>query len=442
MFTITIAEISSTGGNAADGIVRGVIDQSLFVSVYDSVEPIETVNAFNLDVTGGGFDFTDYTTEATSGVANSFLPWGTNATFSSGDAVYLASGEPVTEIRITIDTGGVWVGGGLEVWDSTNGTTANRQLTVTTDTTNGLRNTGTGVIRWTDPATPRVSWSPVPGFIASREWLVIKPSGFVSATVSPKASMTFLLGSGGDVEDKTAVFNAAMSDGSFGVVSDVVFFVGASTIFTLPVPGPGIDLMMHRRCPNVRDVVFEYYAVGGTWAALPGLNDPSNGMKNGPAALTDPPELFRLRWVPPLDWQTLPLTVDVDGVGPVTSTGAHIRARVSSVSDISPQLPPLARGRARSLDASGAVRHADAFTYSCLTYETGIPPLSDTTVQFLNINTGLNATAVFPSGVYSSCNTASQKILLSQPLLVRSGDALLITWQSGGVMQNVELVLQ
>lgn len=442
MFTITIPEISSVAGQAADGIVRGTIDQSLFVGAYEGVEPIETVYAFNLDVTGGGFDFTDYTTEATSGVLNSFLPWGTNSTFSAGDAVYLASTEPVTEIRLTIDTGGVWTGGGLEVWDSTNGVTANRQLTVTEDTTNGFRNTGTGVIRWTDPAISRVDWSPVPGFIASRKWIVVKPSGFVSSSVSPKASMTFMLGIGNDFEDETAVYNAAMSDGSFGVVSDVVYMNGQATIFSFPYPGPGIDLMVHRKCPDVRDIVLEYYAVGGTWATLPGLNDPSDWMKNGPASLSDPAELFHVRWVPPADWQVLPLILDIDPGGPVEVTAAHIRARVTNVTDIAPQTPPLARARARSLDACGAVRHVTDASYSCLTFETGVPPLSDTTVQFVNIDTGLNATAVFPAGVYSSCDLAAQKILLSQPLLIGSGQSLLITWQSGGVMQDVELVLQ
>lgn len=442
MFTITMADISSTAGNSSDGIVRGEIDQSLFTTVYDATAIIEPVHALNLDVSDGSVDFTDYTTECTSGVPNSFLPWGTDVTFSAGDAVFLASDVPYTQVRMVIDTGAVWIGGGLEVWDSTDGVTANRQLIVTTDSTNGFRDTGTHIIEWADPGAPPVAWSPVPGLIAFRRWVVIKPAAFVSATTSPKASMTFLLSSTDNFMDRTTVFNEAMSDGSFGTVSDVVYMPGVSTIFSLPYPGPGLDLMVHRKIPDVRDVVLEYYSVGGMWVALPGLDDPSNWMKNGPAALTDPPQLFHVRWVPPLDWQVLPLPIQVYGGSIVTVTGAHIRARVTTVSDIAPQHPPLARARARSLNAAGGVRHDAGFNYTSLTFEAGIPASSDAVVQFLNINTGLAATATIPRYTRSSCNLPAQKVLLSQALLINSGDALLITWQSGGSLQNVEFVLQ
>lgn len=443
MFTITLAEVSETAGNSSDGIVRGTVAQSLFNYVYDGVEPIERVYAFNLDISGGSIDFTDYTTEATSGVANSFLPWGTDGTFSDGDAVYLASSEDVTEIRLVIDTGAVWVGGGLEVWDSTDGLTPNRQLSVISDTTNGLRNTGTGVIKWTDPVAPRVAWSPVPGFITSRKWIVVKPSGYISSTVSPKASMTFMIGLGNDFEDETAVYNASMSDSSFGVVSDVVYFTGESTIFSLPYPGIGVDFMIHRKCQNVRDVVLEYYAVGGTWVTLPNLDDPSDWMKNGPASLLDPPELFHVRWSPPLDWQVLPLVIQPDGGGaPITITGAHMRARVTTVTDVAQQAPPLVRARARSLDAAGGVRCNAGGVYTSLTFEAGVPCLVDTKIQLLNINTGLTTTAIFPANTLSSCDLAANKVLFAQSLTINPSDSLLITWQSGGTLQNVELVLQ
>jgi hypothetical protein len=444
VFTITMAEISYHAGHNADGIVRGLIDQSLFTKMYDSIESMETVYAFNLDLSGGNVDFTDYTTEATSGVPNSFLPWGSNATFSLGDAVYLASDEPTIEVRFTINTPGVWTGGGVVVLDSTNGTSANRTLTGVVDTTNGFRNgPGTYSISWPDPAIPRVAWSPVPGFIPSRKWIVIKPDGYISSTTSPKMSMTYMMGGGVDFEDDTSVWNAAMSDGSFGVVPDVVYMADSSEIFVFPAAGPGMDIEVHRKATNTRNVALEYYSISGTWRPFTNLNDPSDWLKNGPATLgVDPPELFRLRWDQPPDWDIMALTIQESGVGPVVLTGAIMRARVTSITTVAPQPAALARGRARSLNASGAVIHLASATYTALTFEAGVPPASDTVVQFLNINSRASATVTFPAGIKSSCELALERLVLSRSLTIGAGDALLITWQSGDVLQNVELVLQ
>jgi hypothetical protein len=439
-----MAEISDHAGHSADGIVRGLIDQSLFTAMYDSIESVEPVYAFNLDLSGGSVDFTDYATEATSGVANSFLPWGTNATFSAGDALYVASDEPTIEIRFTIDTAGAWVGGGLEVLDSTNGLSANRLLTGVVDTSNGFRNApGTYSVTWTDPATPRVDWSPVPGFIPLRKWIVIRPAGFVSATVSPKMSMTYMMGGGVDFENDTSVWNAAMSNGTFGSVPDVVYQVNSSELFVFPAAGPGMDVEVHRKATNTHTAVLEYYSISGTWRPFTGVDDPSNWLKNGPTTLgVDPPELFRLRWDEPADWDLMSLVIQESGVGPVTLTGAIMRARIATVSNIAPQAAALARGRARSLNASGAVIHLAPATYTALTFEAGVPPLSDTVVQLLNINSRASATVAFPSGIKSSSNLALERLVLSQPLVIGAGDALLITWQSGATLQDVELVLQ
>ena len=413
--------------------------------MYSSIESTEAVYAFNLDLSSGHVDFTDYTTECTSGVANSFLPWGTNATFSAGDAVYLASDEPTHEIRLTIDTPGVWVGGGLEVLDSTDGTSANRVLTGLVDGSNGFRSgPGTYSITWTDPAVPRVEWSPVPGFIAARRWIVIRPVGFISATTSPKMSMTYMMDAGIDFGDDTAIWNAAMSDGTFGATPNVEWMVESSEIFVFPAAGPGMDVEVHRKTPNVRDIALEYYSVSGTWRAFTGVDDPSDWLKNGPTTLgVDPPELFHVRWSQPADWDIMSLVIqsESDG-GPVTLTGAIMRARVTSVSNISPQVPPLARARARSLNRSGAVIHLAPATYSALTFEAGVPPLADTVVQLLNINTGLGALVTFPLGVQSSSSLPLERLVFSTPVVIGAGDALLLTWQSGGVLQNVELVLQ
>jgi hypothetical protein len=81
-------------------------------------------------------------------------------------------------------------------------------------------------------------------------------------------------------------------------------------------------------------------------------------------------------------------------------------------------------------------------TFTALTYEAQIPPLSDTVVQLLNVDTMAAATATFPATYKSSCNLPLQRLNLSNSLTVGYGQALLIVWQSGGIPQDVEIVLE
>ena len=446
MFTIRMAEISDHAGNAGDGIVRGFIyDDTPSTMVSTSIEGPEPIGAFNLDLAGGNIDFTDYHVEAVSGVSNSFLPWGTNATFSIGDCLYVSSSEPITQARFTIDTGAVWVssssGDQFEIRDSTDGVHPNRVLTITGDTSNGFRNTGTVTIDFVpSDALPRQSWTPVPGLIAAAEWICIAPKGYVSSTVSPKMSMTYLLGNGMDHNDITTIYNAPMADGTFAVAPNVVYFPDAETIFSLTAPAPILDIEVHQKSANYYNHIWEYYSTSGVWTAFINVNDPSNGLKNGPATLTvNPPELFHVRWQLPSDWDSVSLTIP--GLGVVI--GAHVRLRITTVLNVGPTPPPYARARGRTLDNAGGVIHLAQATYSALTFEASVPPASNTAAQLFNMNSRASAVVSFPAHVKSSCNILPlQRLVLSSPVTVNPGESLFITWQGGDVLQDVELVLE
>ena len=448
MFTMRMAEISAVAGNASDGIVRGTVAQSFVTRAFTNTEGAESVFAFNVDMSGPNVYFTDYSAAA-SGLSgpNSFLPWGTDVQFTAGDAVYVASGEACTRIRFTVDTPGVWVSstsGGFTMWDSTDGITANRQLTGVVDPSNGFRNPAdTYEITWTDPVIPRVAFSPVPGVVASEKWIMIKPDHYASSTTSPKLSTMYMAGATGLFEDVTAIYNKNPPDANFGTVTDVTYSTGYCDLFTFPSASIGMDLMMYRKATATRTTQLQYYALDGTWKPLPGASDPSNWMLNGPTTLGDPMQLFRLRWPIPTDWQNMPLSVWIEGhSSPTTVAGWHLRSVIQTVSDVSAQPPGLARARVRALAASGAVFHLVPQTYALVTFEVGVPALSDCVVELVNINTGASATITIPAGVRSSSELGLERLPLSSQLAVGQGDALLITWLSGGTVQDVELVLQ
>lgn len=455
MFTIRTAEVSEHSGVASDGFVRGYIgDNTPSTAVYTSIEGPETIGAFNLDLTGGSVDFTDYHIEAISGVPNSFLPWGTNATFSVGDCLYISSSEAVSQARFVINTGAQWVSsfpGALdqfEIRDSTDGYTPNRTLVVTGDTSNGFRNTGTVTIDFTEPAVPspalpRATWTPVPGLIAPAKWICIAPKGYVSSTVSPKMSMTYLLGNVNDHANITSIFNAAMSSGTFPSFPDVVYYPGSEIIFTFPAVASGMDIEVHQKSANYYTYILEYYSNTGVWKPFQNVVDPSDWMKNGPATLgVNPPVLYHLRWQIPGDWDLMPLTIPTDPGPATTITGAHMRSRVVTVLNPGPTQPPLARARGRSLNNAGGVMHLAQGIYSALTFTATIPAMSDTTVQFFGNVSHAGSMVVFPAHTYTSSTTALQRLVFTPQLTINAGEALYITWNGGATLQDVEMVLE
>lgn len=449
MFTLRVAEISGRAGNAADGIVRGVISQSYFVGLDNNFEWQEQLYVVRKDINGESYVFNDISVEAGSGVTDSCLIWGPDSDFTATDCVYIASDDvEVSELRVVITTPGVWEGAGIAIYDSSDGVSANRRLTLVEDQTNGFRNgPGTYAISWEPPVTRGRAFSPIPDDVPVRQFIVIKPLGLTSATTSPKLSMIYALHGFENAPfiDFTALFNSPLDDGNFGSYPDVLAFLNSVDIFTFAAIPIGMDFMVYRAVSaNACSGIIEYLANDDTWKALPNVVDGTNSFQNGPQTLGDPPQMFEVRWGIPNDWSPKTLVLPLLGGGTTTVIGYQARYRVTSVNTIEPVHPSLARGRSRMLGVgySGGIYHYQAGTYTGVTFEAGVPATADVIVQVTNMNNGHSGTFTIPANKYSSANVAGQKLDLSSSVPVAAGESILITWISGGTIQDVELVLQ
>jgi|WetSurMetagenome_2_1015567.scaffolds.fasta_scaffold13325_4 hypothetical protein len=448
MFTIRMAEISETAGNSSDGVVRGMIGQSSFVGLNNNFEWQETLIAIRRYAVNGGYIFSDISAEAVSGTPDACMIWGDDTTFSSADSVYISSDDVViSELRVTITTPGVWDGAGIAIYDSPDGISARRQLTIIRDDTNGFRNgPGTYAITWETPPTPSMEFSPVPDGVPMHRWIVVKPVGMTSATTAPKISMIYALHGTENAPfvDFTDLFNSSMDDGNFGSYPDVLVFMNSVDIFTFAELPVGMDFMVYRAVSeNACSGIIEYLASDNTWKALPNVIDGTNSFQNGPATLDDPPQLLKVRWGIPNDWSAKTLVLPLLGGGATTVAGYQARYRVTEVNAAAPVHPSLAKGRARMLgDGSGGIYHYQTANYMGVTFEAGVPATEDVVVQIININNGNSGIFTIPAGEYSSANVSGQRLDLSNSIHVSAGDSLIVAWLSGGTVKDVELVLQ
>lgn len=445
MLDLRIAELSATAGTSSDGIVRGAVAQSLVAKAITSTQTSDTVYAIRKD-SGVGFNFIDISTQAISGTTDAFEPWGPTSSFSSGDALYVACNEDVKELYFQITTPGAWTGTGLSVFDSSDGITAGRQLTVTTDETNGFRaSAGIRKLAFTAPATPSQAFSPVPGDIASRKWIVIKPNGLTAATTPPKLSRVWIIHPDNEVtyRDFTTTTTAALTDTDFTATPDTVFYiVGSTVMYVFPFLTYGLDHTIHRKLADVVTFAHEYLATDDTWKPLQNFVDPSNDRKNGPAALGDPTQTFPIRWSIPVDWTEKTITYPLTVGGNVVTTGYFIRQRVTAVATTGPTATPLTRSRCRSFGVanSSGIYHKNAITYGAVTFDIGVPSAASAAVQFVNINTGQASTVTIPASTRSSGAITGQRLDCS--LAMAAGQSLLVTHAGGGTLMDIEMRLQ
>lgn len=442
MLDLRIAILSSTAGQNSDGIVRGSINDSLVISAQSNLIIATTMNVIRQDTIAGGFNFLDLSAEAASEVDDSFEPFGSTVSFSANDAFFLSDDIEIQELFFQITTSGDWVGDGLEVFDSTDGVTANRLLGNIQDDSDGFRNT-TGIYRltWDAPASDRVAFSPVPGQIAEREWIVIKPKNLTGATTAPKLRRMWIKNTPALAlhTDFTSDVNTDVNDASFGVLETVTAFFTEGEILYLGLPflSIGVDVYIHRHMVPTITPAWEYLATDSTWKPLSNLSDESDNLQNGPVNLGDGVEKFVIRWSIPSDWGSEPLTLT-----PQPALAAHwVRRRMVAVVPMGPSLLPLTRVRAKSygVDNATGLFYKDSVDLSVVTFLAGIPPLIDTVIQLANINTGQASTYTHPAGETFSGNLVDQHIELSPPLHFNAGDGLLITHLSGGIIEDLEM---
>lgn len=440
MIDLRIPEISATAGALNDGIVLGKVNQSLLTNVISNIVTAGIIYAYRRDSSASGYNFIDVSADAVSEIDNSFAPFGETTTFSANDALYISCDRSIKDIYAQITTPGVYTGS-IEIYDSTDGKTANRQLTIA-DGTNNFKNTaGIYKIAIEHPATESVSFSPIPGEVPERNWLMIKLKNFTSPTTSPKLRRMWLTHHDHDIEytDVTSVVNGAWSNNSFATANDTYFYTDTTTTYyAFPFLAYGMDINMYRRVPDVVDRVKEYLAADGTWKQLQNVSDGTNDYENGPAILGTTGQEYAIRWSIPSDWDLKTLSFAMGDSTTKIVTGYFMRHRATTAKSYGPVNSLLLRGRGRVFGADNSdgfmkFLSARALGRVCVS-QIGVPSSTAVTIQLTNINTGLGASFTVPA------NSIGPVFLdLSPQLAVNVDDEILLAHVSGGSLTDVAL---
>ncbi len=440
MLDMHIAEISPSAGNASDGVVRGSIAQSQLLAARVGVLAATTIYALRRDVNGTD-SFVDASTQAVGTVADGFLPWGTDASFSAQDELWLAANKDICAVYVDLTTPGVWTGTGLSALESTDGETLVAVGSLT-DGSNGLR-AAAGVYRIAFDLNQanRKAVSPVFGG-TKRKYVVLRPNGLTAKTTSPKLRRVWLVCAedGVTYQDIFSDVSGSLTSNSFpGSPAQIFPVVGDVLYYALPGLSLGIDDTVYRALPNVRSGVYEYLATDGTWKTLQDVSDPGNQLRNGPATLGTTSESYRLRWTVPADWTARSLTLS-----PAAAQSAYwLRFRVTTMGTLGPVAPPLYRRRARAFGAGNAagIYHKAAASYGYITFDLGVPPDSDMLLSFANAITGQSRSVTIPSGTRSSSALAAGRLDFTSALAIGAGEQLLTSHVGGGSCQDAELRL-
>ena len=312
------------------------------------------------------------------------------------------------------------------------------------DGSNGLRATaGVYRIAFNLNKANRKAVSPVFGG-TKRKYVVLRPNGLTAKTVAPKLRRVWLICAedGVTYQDILPTLSAALSSSDFSNVpathSSQLAVVGDMVYFGLPGLAMGLDDAVYRRTAN-RSGVYEYLASDGTWKSLAGVVDPGNQLRNGPETAGATPTYYNLRWTVPSDWIAMELTLP-----PAAAVTAHwMRYRVTDVSPLGPVQTAFYRRRARafgSANASGIYRKEVA-SYGYVTFDFGVAPATEMVVAFTNAATGERRSVTMPANTRSSAELAVGRLDFATALLIRAGESLIVSHQSGGSALDCELRL-
>lgn len=423
-----IAEISSVAGRGGDGIVRGSLLQSQLDVAWSVRAFVSNATALRKDVTTGS----NYESPTLSSAAGATIqPFGT--AMAAGDRLYITGTQDPCEMWVEILTPGVYVGDGIEILESLNGTTL-VPVEGLVDTSDGFRAAaGTTVyhISWTlknrQAFSPEFEGTPY-------KYIAIRPKNLGAVTTTPILGRVWLgcAATQTTLADLTSWYNAATTDANFGTTADLLITMNTSVTWGLKGISTGLDFFIHQALEPVSTRVYEYLSSNGTWKQFSGLSDPSNGGRNGPATLGDGMQEFHVRWDIPADWVAMPQIM-----GGTTYTKFFVRARPSAILVYRPSKLGLFRLRSRSLGEglSTGIRSAVAQTISAVHIEVDIPPVSDTTIAFINYVTGISRSVVFPA------NANSAYLPLASALVIPANGGFMISHVSGGTMRDISLHL-
>jgi hypothetical protein len=445
MLTLHLAELSETSGPAGDGVVRGSMGDSQIIALLRNTK-CSPINYIYLKKANSAI--TDLTAAASSDTSN-FNPFDTGAAFVAGNQLFISSDTPIQEIYFNIVTSAVWSGAGFTLWDSFDGRTPNRQLTIITDETDGLRAApGVHRITFEAPGIQGLAFTPNLSLMPKRSWLVLKLNGVTSITTAPVCARLWI-----GVDESLAKYDSIteelssnMLDANFDSSNQYLLpVVGAQYVMSLPYISYGLNLSVFRRTLDSTVIAHEYFSSSGTWKHLSGLVDESNDLKNGPDTLGTEGTLYKVRWtLPPPDWEQNHLILPLSDGTTMNLSGFLLRAKIVSIGSVAPSLRPLFRARCLSFgeDYSSGIYHKDKTVYMAATFEIGVPSPTDVQILLVNINTAQMTTFTIPANATSSCNLPSGFIALNAPLVIDERESLMIAHSAGGLIQDLELSLQ
>ena len=283
-----IAEISPTAGDDADGSLIGRVPESNFTGAFTDVRIAAAVTAYRKDVAGSTFSFENLSTPLNNATTGDALPFGSTAQMSAGDKFYISCDHKTKALYFKVSTPGVWTGT-MTFKCSTDGITENHTIAVVDDGSNGFRNSA-GVYKIT-PTLPEnmVAFSPVPGDVPSKLWIVFMPSITGSPTTAPVLTQAWIEHEDSSVTHinlSTSLNDDILGSGGTNHPPEFLPVVGSIVSVGFASKPKGMVKRVFQRCADVRTRVVEYLASDDTWKTLAGLNDPSGDYENGPATLT------------------------------------------------------------------------------------------------------------------------------------------------------------
>lgn len=349
---IRVALSSLTAGALNDGALRGQINQSLHHAVISNVQLATNKYVLRMDFDKG--TFTDLSAVITANTPTTIL--GAQADLNPGDGILVACDDETTEIGVNLSTVGVGTWTAVEIYDSTNGTTFNRQITGFTDNTGAFKLSGwRNIVLPTGSETGRVALSPSPILnIASRKWILIKLAGAsFTVTTAPVVTGMYVKHHQADVKwfDLTASTNGDVTVAPTGTTfHPSVGSVVAYFFDELPV---GWERYVFQAQANVRTRILRYAtnAAGTVFADVQGVSDPSNDFTVVPSPV---PQQFSVRWTPPTNAVRVTRSFAMTTNTTLTITNKYMFIiETTAVTSIAPINPTLGRVRAKMLGTAG-----------------------------------------------------------------------------------------
>lgn len=419
--------VSPTAGKAGEGIVLGRISSSDMVAVVLESKVLSIQKVIREDKTGSSYSLVDETTAATNAATGDFLPFGTAADMSLGDAFYfyVEDGKECDVLHVQIATPGVgtWEMG-IQEWNAIAGEWLD--MTITIDETNHFRNAA-GVYHVGFSHVGKGSLKLHHTDAAKHVWNRVYLKSFTSATTSPIISRLWASELNYNQVDITAAFNNGTNP-----AYEFLPEVGAHTDWIHPGPPIGLDVNVIVADGSTYTTERQYFASDDTWKPIPDLVDPSNGYRNTGQ--------HRIRWSRPADWAKKSFAF----LGQ-TVEGWIERRHVTAVSTQGPVQLYQLQADSRSLGAANAqgLEYNAAVTYKNATFSIGDNRATvDTVLQLINADTGATSTLTIPLTIDESSDLSTGKSPMSADFSLEASQSMLVMCLSGGPLVNLELRLQ